>query len=429
MDKKRTFQLAILSLEIAVIALIGGVAVRKFLVVSEEVAPSVASEPEIARAPIVLEPPPKPPPIVFPEPVSPPLEPVIASDDYRDVAVIINRNSVASMEIGEYFASVREIPPQNLIEINATTTEEINDAEFQSIRTQIENYLTANNLKDTINYLVTTKGMPLKINRYSAEAGWDNPQNASASVESELSLILGRYADRIGGNGRVTNPYYLQNGHFTRKQYDVYLVTRLDAYTVEEVERMIDRATPPIPLSSSAKFVFDQDPAWQLHLNGVMATAAAKLKEKSFNTLLDTAAGFVTGQSDVVGYVSWGSNDHTFKVGENYTALYEATHAKPGNAWHRGAIAETYVSTSGRTFNRPVEYGQSLIADLIAEGITGAKGYVYEPFASAMTEVQILFILYTGGYNLAESFYGSSPFLSWMDVVIGDPKATLVINN
>src|SRR5204863_243570 len=34
---------------------------------------------------------------------------------------------------------------------------------------------------------------------------------------------------------------------------------------------------------------------------------------------------------------------------------------------------------------------------------------------------QILFPAYLSGFNLAESFYLAMPFLSWQDIVVGDP--------
>ena len=71
-------------------------------------------------------------------------------------------------------------------------------------------------------------------------------------------------------------------------------------------------------------------------------------------------------------------------------------------------------------------YGQSLIADLIAEGVTAAKGYVDEPYSNAMADVKIFFPMYTDGFTVAESYYASSYFLGWMDVIIGDPKFRIV---
>jgi hypothetical protein len=95
---------------------------------------------------------------------------------------------------------------------------------------------------------------------------------------------------------------------------------------------------------------------------------------------------------------------------------------QPHHYWIPGAIAETFVSTGGRSFRYGTSYGQSLVADLIRDGVTGVKGYVYEPYLSAIAHPDILFDRYTDGYNLAESYYMASNFLGWMDVVVGDPK-------
>jgi hypothetical protein len=148
-------------------------------------------------------------------------------------------------------------------------------------------------------------------------------------------------------------------------------------------------------------------------LNNSIDSASAMLRSRGRNVLLNRDSLFLTHQSNVAGYVSWGSNDHH--------ASFFATNAIPQNTWARGALVETYVSTSARSFVSPPLYGQSLIADLIHEGVSGAKGYVYEPFLSSMANVRVLFSRYTSGANLAESYYAASRYLSWMDVVIGDP--------
>jgi uncharacterized protein (TIGR03790 family) len=96
---------------------------------------------------------------------------------------------------------------------------------------------------------------------------------------------------------------------------------------------------------------------------------------------------------------------------------------KPHNNWVDGAVGETYVSTGGRSFVYPTYYGQSLVADLIKEGISGVKGYVYEPYLSAVAHPNILFERYTKGWALGESFLVASQIgTSWMDVILGDPK-------
>lgn len=340
----------------------------------------------------------------------------IGQTSYSDVAVIVNSNSTTSQTIGNYFKARRSIPDRNIITVSCSSAEEIDAVEFNSLKSQIESYLQANGMVDAINYIVTTKGVPLKINRGDTFS----MSSPSASVESELMCILGSYAGYIGGVGRYYSPYYSKNVHFTRASQGIYLVTRLDAYTEQEVLDLIDRSGPATQVSSSSIYVLDQDPSWNTsaaYLNDYMASARTLLSGKGKTVELNSDSVYVTSRDGVLGYVSWGSNDRN---ADRFT-----THAMPSNSWAPGALVETYVSTSARSFENPPAYGQSLIADLIEEGVSGAKGYVYEPYSSAMANVSLLFDRYTAGYNLAESYYMSSRYMSWMDVVIGDPKTTI----
>jgi len=333
---------------------------------------------------------------------------------YKDVLVVINSASEISDSVGSYFAVTHNIPEQNIVRITAPTTEEIDSVQFENLRTQIESALISRNIKDSINYIVTTKGVPLKVHRWTP--------NANSSVESELTLILGPYTSYIGNNGRLISPYYNQRQNFTHAKYGIYLVTRLDGYSFSDIKSLIDRSSVirrSIP--NGATFVLDQDPTYATtipYLNTYLSNAANLLHARGQNTVLDTTTVYSTYQTNVLGYVSWGSNDRNQ---QNYTI-----NAKPMNTYLPGAIAETYVSTSARSFETPPNYGQSLVADLIAEGITAVKGYVYEPYSNAMSDASILLPMYVDGYTVAESYYASSYFLGWMDVVIGDPKFRLL---
>jgi hypothetical protein len=95
---------------------------------------------------------------------------------------------------------------------------------------------------------------------------------------------------------------------------------------------------------------------------------------------------------------------------------------RPHFSWVDGSIAETAVSTGGRTFAWGAGYGQSLVADLLEDGVSGVKGYVYEPYLSAVGYPSVLLPYYAYGYNLAEVNYAANPMISWMGTVVGDPK-------
>lgn len=337
----------------------------------------------------------------------------LVNQEYMDVAVVINVNSPISIEVGNYFVSKRGIPRANRIYVKTSANETISDVEFQELLTQISSQLA----QDTVvQYLVTTKGLPLRIDRGPAI----DATSSCASLESELMLVNSkRYKGLIGGMGRNYSPYYYQSAKFSRRAYDMYLVTRLDGYTAEDVKKLIDRGGVRSTDARKARVVFDIAREWDStsagYLNAYLRQATSVLTGRLI-TELDTSSTFVQKRENVIGYVSWGSNDRNAPL-----------KAMPRFNWLPGSIAETYVSTSARSFNYPTAYGQSLIADLIREGASGAKGYVYEPMSSSMANALILFDRYTSGYNLAESYFMASRYVSWMDVVIGDPKTRIIL--
>ena len=95
---------------------------------------------------------------------------------------------------------------------------------------------------------------------------------------------------------------------------------------------------------------------------------------------------------------------------------------RPHMNWVNGSIVETAVSTGARSFGWGTTYGQSLVADILEDGASGIKGYVYEPYLTAVSSPSVLLSSYTSGYNLAESYAAANTMMSWMGVVVGDPK-------
>ncbi len=349
------------------------------------------------------------------------------STNYNDVLVVVNSNSSVSVQVGNYFKAQRSIPSQNICTISCATNEEIDSLTFEQIRTSIQNYMTANGLISTINYIVTTKGIPLKVKRFGSTF---SSNSTSSSFEGDLTMIFSNYTSYIGKPSIVVNPYYQSTANFSRAGFqNIYLVTRLDGYNYDNIKGLIDRGQQGY--ISTGKFVFDQDPSKSSSLNTNMTTANTTVTGRGFSSLLNTTSQFIVNQTDVLGYVSWGTND-------SYWSGYTQK-AQPHFTWSAKALAETYVSSSGRTFtdstyiDPAIGTWQSLIADIIHEnGITGAKGYVFEPFSSSMAKVNILFDRWTykdgGGnskYNLAESYFAASNYIGWMDVVLGDPKSML----
>ncbi len=343
-----------------------------------------------------------------------------------NLLLVINADSPASVEVGEYYAKIRHVTADHVVRLHAPATETIARADFErTIVLPISATLARQSLQDRVLYIVLTKGVPIRI------AGTGGREGTASSVDSELCLLYRRF---LGANlpvlGWVPNPYYLgarpqsEAKRFTRFASDLYLVTRLDGFTVEDVLALIDRAAGAVP---QGKVVLDEK-ATLLDRGGDewLQQAADRLKQTAVadQVLLDTTRDVASTPDPVIGYYSWGSNDPAH------------VQRQSGLEFSPGAIGAMYVSTDGRTFTEPPatwkpsgpdggpQFGgsfQSLAGDLIRDGLTGVAAHVNEPYLDATIRPQILFPAYVAGFNLAESFYLAMPYLSWQTVVIGDP--------
>ena len=97
--------------------------------------------------------------------------------DYSDVGVLINNNSEASRTIGWAFIEARNIPEENIFIFNnssAPTKETINRDQFDQYFADPFLEMLANRSSETeLNYLVSTKGTPLRISGGNNKASFD----------------------------------------------------------------------------------------------------------------------------------------------------------------------------------------------------------------------------------------------------------------
>jgi uncharacterized protein (TIGR03790 family) len=337
------------------------------------------------------------------------------------VLIVINQPSDLSRKIGEYYAERRHIPASNICRLNASVDEEISRSDYNDrIANPIQNYLRGHNLTEKVLYIVTTAGVPLKVR------GNLGPSAEAASVDSELTLL---YFDLHGRAHPVpagmANPFFGKtNAPFRHPDFPIYLVTRLAGFDFDDVKGIVDRA---LMAHNRGKFVIDLKGSDNTQGNNWLLQAARQLPPD--RVMLDSSRIVLDRESDVIAYATWGSNDPDRK--QRHLGFH----------WLPGAIMTEYVSTNGRTFARPPDswsFGawgdsranfagspQSLTADYIHDGVTGASGHVYEPYLQATPRPNILLPAYYHGRNLAESYYLAIPLLSWMNIVVGDPLCSL----
>ena len=347
------------------------------------------------------------------------------------VLVVENRNSARSRQISEYYIRQRSIPLANLCRIEAAEDELISRAEYlRTVEAGIRRCLTAGKLVEQIHYIVLTQGVPLRI-RPEAKGGTTGSD--AASVDSELVLL---YARLHGATqpvaGPLPNPYFRQQSQeFSHPRFPLYLVTRLAAYSMAQVKRMIDHSleagrNPQI--LRRGKVVLDLSYNDEAPGNSWLRNAMLRLSEPQ--VIFDESTKVLTGAKDLLGYAGWGSNDKARR--QRFL----------GMSWLPGSIATEFVSSNGRTLVAPPEswklgewkdkeswYAgtpQSLAGDYLAEGATAATGHVDEPYLAGTPHPEELLPAYIkSGRNLAEAFYLSIAYVSWMNICLGDPLMKL----
>ena len=346
----------------------------------------------------------------------------------ENVAVVINDNSAASQLIGQYYARKRGVPAENVIRIHAPVDETVDRPVYvAAIEQAIAAGLAHGGLQDRILYIVLTKGVPLRIR------GSFGGEGTGSSVDSELTLLYRRMTGRpVLTAGRIMNPYFLgatpvhEARRFSHREYDMYLVTRLDAFTVEEVTTLIDAAVSP---ASDGRIVLDQRGALVARTGEewlAQTADAIRASRGPERVVLETTPKPAAVTGPILGYYAWGSTDPQLRK------------RSVGMHFQPGSIAATFAGADARTFEPPPQSWapmsepsnrstwfagspQSLVGDLIREGATGVAGNVAEPFLEGVVRPNVLFPAYLGGFNLAESFYLATPYLSWQTVIVGDP--------
>ncbi len=343
-----------------------------------------------------------------------------------NVLLVVNDASSTGESIAKLYAGRRGVPGGNICHISTTLEETI---ERQTYGVQIEapiwRCIASQRAEDRILYIVLTKGVPIRI------AGSGGRSGTVSSVDSELTLLYRRHVGQLAAIvGFVPNPYFAGTAAvstvtpFTHEKYDIYLVTRLDGYTLEDVRGLIDRGSASV---RNGRVILDERASWSENGNTWLHQAAERLTADGFGdrVMLDESAKVITDQSPVLGYYSWGSNDPAIRIRHFQFEFVP------------GALAAMFVSTDARTFKQPPPewmpgdnnspsspFGgsrQSLTADFVHDGVTGTAGHVAEPYLDAAIRPDILFPAYLKGLNLAEAFYAAMPYLSWQTIVLGDP--------
>jgi uncharacterized protein (TIGR03790 family) len=363
----------------------------------------------------------------------------------NDVLVLYNAEDADSFAIASYYAEKR--PGVRLRGLTGVTTAEEVTANYylSNIRPQV---LSA--LHDSTDVIVTTKGLPLRIRvdqpnpltyidpngtpRTIGNWSWKK----YSSLESELTRIdsistwqqMGDQSTNFTPSPILAmNPYYWQSTEFNREQFNIRLTSRLDGFTVSDVQGMIDRAVhayvaPSGPNTPFHVVVDDSPTAPGSFADSMERLRDFVLKPRGVPHTYDGTGAFIQSpavanpsSSLVMGYVSHGVHGNAPR--DYLTDPVDGVQFQLAN----GAVFASWESFNAKTFSPQVPATQGLVAEWIARGGTVGIGHVAEPTASNTTVARedALFDRLLGGMSWVEAAWSANFQLSFVNTVIGDP--------
>ncbi len=349
-----------------------------------------------------------------------------ASIHPSDVLVLYSTDSSDGQAIASYYQQV--YPEVRLLGLTGMSAdEEISGDDYLNIiRPQVLSALT-----DGTQVIVTTKGMPLRIDAGpNGVAFWKR----YSSLESELTRIDA--IDSVAGMGDQfwqpadfgmpavpANPYYQATQAFDRSDpawEGLRLAARLDGFSVGDVTGMIDRAQAAFVQPGQQEIVVDDDPSAAASPVDLMPELDANVLDphQIAHIYDNTDDAVTTAPRPVVGYVSHGVNDGPQGLHGRYVTDQLAFTLAPGAVFH------SYESFNAFSFeDGEHRSGQALVGEWFEVGGTAAAGHVEEPSSgpSNVMNEDHFFEMMLEGFTFAEAAWSATRQVSYVNTFIGDP--------
>lgn len=357
----------------------------------------------------------------------------LAAGEADNVVVLVNASDSGSADIAKYYTEKRGIPSENIIALKMPTKETVTVREFvDTIYNPLLNALIdqkwMNAVKATgrdsvgrervsiathhISYLVTTRGVPLRIANDPAlletnlEQFPKQFQVNNGSVDGELALLAS--PANLPMTAFVPNPLFSNMKPTRLDAKRVIRVSRLDGPSVESVTKLIDRSLQAEAEGLMGRAYFDIGGP---HAKGDewMNAAAGLAVKASFDTDFEKTKRPMDGRD-------------RYDAPAIYMGWYRQNAYGPWRAakWSvpPGAIGFHLHSFSATTVRST---SQGWLGAFVNQGYCATVGNVYEPYLEYTHHPHKLLGALLDGHTFGEAAMFSNPALSWQGVAIGDP--------
>jgi len=325
-----------------------------------------------------------------------------------NVIIVVNQNSTNSVQLGNYYAERRQIPPQNYLRINWTNSNVVDwtDSDFATyLYNPLLSMLSSRQLTNQADYVVLSMDIPYRVN-----SGAIKPNSTTSS------LFYGFKPDPN------TDPSQCSMAPGSTNLY--------------AGSESIFGATPPINASSNSWLV-----AMITHSNLALAKQIVDSGVLSDGTF-PTQTVYLAKSSDVnrnVRYITFDNAIFNTRLRSNYSMQRTNTDlnwifgsclglqqgvqrdaSMPGTTFVPGSMADDLTSYGGNIFE-PADHLK--ILQYLTFGAAGGYGTVSEPcnYLEKFPSPQNYFYQ-SRGFSLAECYYQSltNPY---QGVIVGEPLA------
>ncbi len=334
--------------------------------------------------------------------------PICAAGGGLNVVLVVNQNSSESVQLGNYYAEQRQLPPENILRIywpggNAIWTR----AQFETnLAAPIRNTVASRGLTNQIDFVVLSMDIPYRVtdtnglnSTTSALFYGFKPDTTPPPGEPNSCSLPSNSISAYAGSEdifRITAPGTSATN---------FLVTMITASNLAQAMLIIDRGvlgdgtfpTQTVYLCKSTDT--DRNVRYQLFDNAIFNT-----RLRGNYSMQRTNIYGISGLGDMLGAQTGG---YSYGVGGvNFTP---------------GAMADNLTSYGGLLFEDSA--GQLNILSLLAVGATGSYGTVVEPctYLQKFPDPQNYFYQ-ARGFSLAECYYQSltNPY---QGLIVGEPLA------
>ena len=377
-----------------------------------------------------------------------------------EVLVLANRNAGSSKGLAAWYMKKRGIPKENLQLVFVTDKESCSREDYvKKIVPPVRRALEKNR---KINAIVTIYGMPLKISppgmTKSEQAQMDRLEaekkkfndleekngqlseddkkqldrvnkrisqlktttDKAASLDSELMLVKKKDYNL---NFWLPNPFFLpwQSQKTAIDKAEVIMVSRLDGAAPDIVKRIVNDSMEAENKGLSGTAYFDarwKDPG-KKKVSGYglydksIHNAAGRLKKVGLNVVLD-------------------DKQELFQPGDCpntalYCGWYSLANYVDAFTWEKGSVGYHIASSECATLKS--KSSNVWCKKMLDKGVAATIGPVGEPYVQSFPLPEIFFdFLIKERLTLAESYLVSLPYLSWKQVLVGDPLYRVKIN-